>query len=147
MYNLRNRKQLLSVFLACLQMINPVNVVKIVGDQALKLLPSTTSNTSIDTTVRNRKREVAEFLCGVLESITNSYSHTIEVETTLDHEFADEGWIEDVDYEDTTEETWDPGWNKTLSLDSSNGKKRRKILPSKIWEMNWCLNALPEFSE
>ena len=93
-------------------MINPVNFVKVFGDQALKLLPSTASNTSTDTTITNRKREGADLLCGVLESITNSPSHTIEVETTLDHEFADDGWTEDVDYEDTTKETWDRDWNQ-----------------------------------
>ena len=93
-------------------MINPANVLKIFADRASNLLSSTVSNTSTaTTTVTNRECEVAELLCGVLESITNSHSHTIEVETTLDHELADGELINDVEYEDTTEETWDPDWN------------------------------------
>ena len=62
-------------------------------------------------TVANRECEVAELLCGVLESIANSHSHTIEVETTLGHELADGELIHDVEDEDTVEETWDREWN------------------------------------
>ena len=94
------------------EMINPANVLEIFADRASNLLSSTMSNTSIATTsVTNRECEVAELLCGVLESINNSHSHTIEVETTLDHELADGALINDVEFEDTAEETWDPDWN------------------------------------
>ena len=85
-------------------MINPANVVKIFADRASNLLSSTVPKISTATaTVTNRECEVAELLCGVLESITNSHSHTIEVETTLDHELADGDSINDVECEDTAE--------------------------------------------
>ena len=43
--------------------------------------------------------------------ITSSHSHTFEVETTLDHELADDELIDDVEREDTAEEASDPDWN------------------------------------
>ncbi|CAF1673171.1 unnamed protein product, partial [Adineta ricciae] len=89
-------------------MINPANVVKIFADRASNSLSSFASAASI---VTNRECEVAELLCGVLESITNSHSHSIEVETTLDHELVDDELIDDIEDEDTDEETWDPDWN------------------------------------
>jgi len=67
-----------------------------------------TNNTTATNTITNRECEVADLLCGVLESITSSHSHTIEVETTLDHELADGELIDDVEYEDTAEETYSP---------------------------------------
>ncbi|CAF1651158.1 unnamed protein product [Adineta ricciae] len=69
------------------------------------------NNTTVPTTITNRECEVANLLCGVLESITSSHSHTLEVETTLDHELGDDELINDVDYKDRAEETCDPDWN------------------------------------
>jgi hypothetical protein len=69
------------------------------------------NNTTVATAITNRECEIADLLCGVLESITSSHSHTFEVETTLDHELADDELINDVDYKDTAEETGDPDWN------------------------------------
>ena len=69
------------------------------------------NNTTTTNTITNHECEVADLLCGVLESITSSHSHANEVETTLDHELVDGGLIDDVEYEDTTKETWDPNWN------------------------------------
>ena len=67
------------------EMINPANVVKIFADRASNLLFSTFSNTSIATsTITSRECELAELLCGVLESIINSHLHTFEVEITLE---------------------------------------------------------------
>ena len=72
------------------EMINPANVAKIFAGRASNLLFFVLSNnTTATNTVTNRESEVADLLCGVLESITNSHSHTIVVETTLDHELAD----------------------------------------------------------
>ncbi|CAF1602382.1 unnamed protein product, partial [Didymodactylos carnosus] len=94
-------------------MINPTNGVKIFGDRVSNLLSPTTSNTSTVTiTTTNRECEVAELLYGVLESITNSHSHTFEVESTLDHDLADDELFNDAGDEDTTQETWDPSWNE-----------------------------------
>ena len=71
-------------------MINPVNVVKIFADRTSNVLSSIMSNNATaTTTITNRECEVADLLCGVLESITTSHSHTVEVETTLDHELVD----------------------------------------------------------
>ena len=93
-------------------MINPANVVKIFADRASNLLSPAFSNTSTATsTITNRECEVVELLCGVLESITNSHSHTLEVEATLDHESVDGESINDVDYEDEAERTFDLDWN------------------------------------
>ena len=92
-------------------MINPANVVKIFADRASNL-SSTVSNSAISkTNVTKRECEVADLLCSVLELITSSHSHTFEVETTLDHELADDELIDDVEREDTAEETSDPNWN------------------------------------
>ena len=86
--------------------------MKMFGYRASNLLSSIVSNNATaTTTITNRACEVADLLCGVLESITSSHSHTIEVETTLDHELADGELINDVEYEDTAEETWDPNCN------------------------------------
>ena len=73
------------------EMINSTNVVKIFAEQASKSLSSVASTTS---TVTNRECEVAELLCGTLESITNSHCYFTEVETTLDYEL-DEDTDED----------------------------------------------------
>ena len=83
--------------------------MKIFADRASNLLSSTASNNATaTTTITNRECEVADLLCDVLKSITGSQSHTIEVETTLDHELADGNLINDIECEDTAEETWDP---------------------------------------
>ena len=92
-------------------MINPANVVKTFADQASNLSSAVSGSASSTTTVTNREREVADLLWRVLNSITDSHSHMFEVETTLDHEFDDDELINDVEREDTTEETWDPSWN------------------------------------
>ena len=68
-------------------MINPTNVVK------------NTSTTAA--AITNRKCEITEMLCGVLESITNSHSHSLEVETTLDHELIEGEVISDEEDEKT----------------------------------------------
>ena len=91
-------------------MINPANVMRIFADRASNLL-SIVSNNRTSTTVTNRECEVADLLCGVLESITSSHSHTLEIETTLDHELGDDELINDVESEDTAEETSDLNWN------------------------------------
>ena len=92
-------------------MINPANVVKIFTDRALNLSPTVSNSATSATTVTNRECEAGDLLCSVLESITSSHSHAFEVETTLDHELADDELIDDVEREDTTEETSDPNWN------------------------------------
>jgi hypothetical protein len=93
-------------------MVDPTNVVKILADRVSNLPPSTFSNTSTATnTITNRECEVAELLCGVLESIVNSHSHTLEVETTLDHEFVDGELINEMEYENDVEEMFDPDWS------------------------------------
>ncbi|CAF1532191.1 unnamed protein product [Adineta ricciae] len=104
-------------------MINLANVVKIFVNRASNSLSSVASAIS---TVTNRECEVAELLCDVLESITKSHSHSIEVETTLDHELVDGELIDDVEDEDADEETWDPDWNH----DAHIGKRKRR------WETN-----------
>ena len=92
-------------------MINPASVVKIFADRAPNL-PSIVSNSATcATTVTHRESEVADLLCSVLESATSSHSHTFEVETTLDHESADNELTDDVECEDTDEEASDPNWN------------------------------------
>lgn len=50
-------------------------------------------------------------MCGALESITSSHSHTIEVETTLDHRVDNDALINDAEYEDTVGEIPDVDWN------------------------------------
>jgi hypothetical protein len=86
--------------------------VKIFADRASNVLSSVVSNNATaTTTITNREREVADLLCGVLGSITSSHSHTIEVETTLDHKLADDELINDVECKDAAEETWNPNWN------------------------------------
>ncbi|CAF4610224.1 unnamed protein product, partial [Didymodactylos carnosus] len=92
-------------------MTNLANVVKIFADRASNLLSTVSNSATSATTVTNRECEVADLLCGVLESITSSHSHTVKVETTLDHELADDELINDVECEDTDEGTWDPNWN------------------------------------
>lgn len=101
-------------------MINPANVVQIFSDRVSNSLSPSAPNTSTTTpTTTNRECEVAELLYGVLESITNSHSHTFEVETTLDHESVDGEVINDVDDEDTAEETLDFTWTEV----DENGEK------------------------
>jgi hypothetical protein len=92
-------------------MINPANVVKIFADRASNLLSTMSNCATSATTVTNRECASADLLCGVLESITSSHSHTFEVETTLDHELADDELINDVEYDDADEGTGDPNWN------------------------------------
>jgi hypothetical protein len=82
-------------------MINSVNVVKIFADRAPNLLPIVSNSATSVSTVTNRECEVPDLLCSVLESITSNHSHTFEVETTLDHELADDELINDVGCEDT----------------------------------------------
>lgn len=92
-------------------MINPANVVKVFADRASNLLSSTSSNTSTTSVITNRECEVAELLCGVLESITNSHSHFFEVETILDHDPVQDDLINDVECENEDEGALDPDWN------------------------------------
>jgi hypothetical protein len=104
-------------------MTNPANVVKIFADRASNLL-SIVSNNATSTTVTNRECEVADLLCDVLESITSSHSHTFEVETTLDHELVDDELINDVECEDTAEQTWyDDQISKAKSSKAKISKK------------------------
>ncbi len=89
-------------------MINPSNVIKVLSDPASSLLTSTLSNTSAATnTITNHECKVAELLCGVLQSIVNSHSHNFEVETTLDHASIESELINEVEYENEVEETFD----------------------------------------
>jgi hypothetical protein len=95
------------------KMINPVNVAKIFVERASKLPSSTFLNTSTSgNTITNRECEVADLLCGVLESIANSHSHTFEVETTLDHEPSESELINEGDDEIEVEEMIDPEWTE-----------------------------------
>ena len=94
------------------EMINPANVVKVFADRVSSLLSCNISNTSTDkNNITNRECEVAELLCGVLESIVNSQSHTCEVETTLDHDSAESELINGVEYENEVEKTFDSEWS------------------------------------
>ena len=104
------RTAVISFSLVTFEMINPTNVVKIFADRVSNSLSRSTLIAAV--TATNRECEVAELLYGVLESITNSHSHTFEVETTLDHESGDDEVLNDVDDEDTIQETWDPSWNE-----------------------------------
>ena len=91
-------------------MINPINVAKIFVDRASNL-PSSTFSTS-GNIITNREYEVAELLSGVLQSIVNSHSHTIEVETTLDYEPSESELINEGDYENGVEDTINPEWSE-----------------------------------
>jgi hypothetical protein len=94
-------------------MINPVNVMKAFADRASSLFSTISSNDATTTaTITNRESEVADLLCGVLESIARSDSHTFDIETTLDHELVDDEIVNDVDDESSAEETSDPNWNE-----------------------------------
>ena len=79
--------------------------MKIFADRASSLLSSVSNNAIFTTTVTNREREVADLLCGILESISSSHSQTFEVETTLDRALDDDELVNDVKCEDTAEET------------------------------------------
>ena len=94
-------------------MINPVNIVKFFADRVSNSLFFTLSDTLTTTTVTNRECEVAKMLCNVLESITDSHLHSLEIETTFDHELVTAELIYDVEYEDEAEveDTFDPNWN------------------------------------
>ena len=80
---------------------------KIIVDRALNLPPSTWNTSTSGTTVIDRECEVAELLPGILESIVNSYSHTIEVETTLDYEQSESELINKGNCKNEVEETID----------------------------------------
>lgn len=108
----------------CFEMINPVNVMKVFVDRASGLFCTIPSNKATTTaTFTNRECEVADLLCGVLESIASSDSHTIDIETTLDHELVNGELVNDVDYEDTAEETSDPNWNDEGEHDDEDEEK------------------------
>lgn len=93
------------------EMINPANVVKVFADRASNLLYSSLSNTSTTSVIINRECEVAELLCGVLQSITNRRSHFFEVEIALDHEPVEDNLINDVECENEDGGALDPNWN------------------------------------
>ncbi|CAF1365076.1 unnamed protein product [Adineta ricciae] len=94
-------------------MINPINVAKVFTDRASNLSSSTFSDIlTSGNTITNRECEVAELLCGVLESIVNCHSHTFEIETTLDHESSESELINEGDYENEVEETIDSEWSE-----------------------------------
>jgi hypothetical protein len=74
-------------------MINPANVIKIFTNQASNLLSSAVPNNAVTTNVTTRREsEVGELLCGLLESIVDSHSHSVDIETTLDHDTIDNEW-------------------------------------------------------
>jgi len=106
------RRKVTNLNLTLRQMINPSNVVKILTDRALNLRPQIVSTTSsATTTTRNREREVADLLYGVLESLVNSHSHSVDVETTLDHGLDDNEIInETADENDEMEDSFDPDY-------------------------------------
>jgi hypothetical protein len=91
------------------EMINPSNIVKIFGDRASKLLSPVFSTTSgvTCTTVTKREHEVADLLYNVLESIVNSHSHSVEVETTLDHGSDEREIISDTEDRNDTDCSFD----------------------------------------
>ena len=98
----------ISYYLFYFKVINPINFANILVGRASNLLSSTLSNTlSSGNTIRNREYEVAELLCGILESIANSHSHTIEVETTRDYEPSESELINEGDHENEVEDTID----------------------------------------
>lgn len=92
-------------------MINPSNVVKIVAEHVSGLSLSSTSNAST-AAYTNREREIADLLCGVLESVTDSDGNTFEVESTLDYESEDDECENDVDEDDISQEMGDPDWKE-----------------------------------
>jgi DNA-binding ferritin-like protein (Dps family) len=94
------------------KMINPLNVMKIFSDRASTLLPSGFSeSTTTSNIITNREYEVGELLCGVLESVINSHSHTVDIETTLDHEALESELIDEMKHENEVEEALNPEWS------------------------------------
>ncbi|CAF1313777.1 unnamed protein product [Didymodactylos carnosus] len=117
--------------------------MKVFADRAANLfcaIPS--NNTTATPAIINRECE-ADLLCGVLESIASSDSHTIEIEATLDHELVDGELINDVDYEDTAEETLDPNWNDE---GEENDEHEEKAL-CKQFSLDYMIKAVSYYDE
>lgn len=101
-YNILVRRKIVAGFvLIHFGMINPVNVVKILADRASNLLPSLSSTGwTVTSTITRRESEVADVLFDVLESIINSSSYNLEIETTLDHGSDEDEIIDETENED-----------------------------------------------
>lgn len=125
-------------------MINPINVVKVFTDRASSLFGAARSSNSTTTdTVTNRESEAADLLCGVLESIARSDSHTVDIETTLDHESVDDEMVNDVDDEGSAEETSDPNWNDESEEEDGDEEKALR----KQFSIEYMIKAVNYYDE
>ena len=52
-----------------------------------------------------------ELLCELLESIVDSHSHSVDIETTLDHDTIDNEWNHEMMSDNEAEEAADTEWN------------------------------------
>ena len=126
-------------------MNNHANVVKIFADRALNSSSTVSNSTTCATTVTNHECEAADLLCSVLELITSSHCHTFEVETTLDHKSADDELIDDVEREDTAEETSDLNWNDENG-DENEDEDEEKAL-CKQFSLDYMAKAVEFYDE
>ena len=93
-------------------MINPANAMKIFTNRASNLLSSAVPNNAVTTSVITRREsEVGELFYGLLESIVDSHSHSVDFETTLDHDTIDDEWNDGMESDSEVEEAVDTEWN------------------------------------
>ncbi len=94
------------------EMINLSNITKIFAEQASNLLsPRFSNRLTASNIITSRECVVGEPLCGVIESTINSHSHTVDLETTLDHETVESELINEMEHENKVEETLNLEWS------------------------------------